>query len=139
MTNREKILYLKRYVWLDRRINTRINEIEKWRSRIGKITATLSDMPGGGGSIYKNGDIAIIDKIVDISRQIDQDIDELIIIKEEIESFIGALNNETLKTLMEYRYIDGQSFEWIAAEMYYSWRWIHKLHKRALEEIQIGQ
>ena len=70
--NREKIIYLKQYVILDRKIDRMIAEAERLRARLGKLTPTLSDMPGGGGSIYKSADIAIIDKIVDLEVEINQ-------------------------------------------------------------------
>ena len=137
VSNKDKIKYLKRYKWLDRRINSKFNELEIWRSRLGKLTPTFSNMPGGGGSVYKSKDLDLIDKIVDIEAEIDREIDELVDLKEEIEAAISSLKDEKEKTLMEYRYLSGMTFEWIASEMHYSWRWIHKLHKQALANMEI--
>ena len=33
LSNREKIRYLKQYVWLDRRINSRLEEVALWWKR----------------------------------------------------------------------------------------------------------
>ena len=139
VSNREKIIYLKRYKWLDRRINSKLNQLEVWRSRLGKLTPTLSEMPGGGGSIYKSKDLDLIDKIVDIEDELDKEIDELILIKDQIRDAINSLDDDREKTLMQYRYIDGMKFEWIASTMEYHWRSIHKIHVRALNKIKIGQ
>lgn len=139
VSNKDKIKYLKRYKWLDRRINSKLNELEVWRSRLGKLTPTLSNMPGGGGSIYKSKDLDLIDKIVDIEAELDKEIDELILIKDEIRNAINSLDDDSEKTLMQYRYIDGMKFEWIASTMEYHWRSVHKIHVRALSKIQIGQ
>ena len=139
MSNREKINYLKRYVWLDKRIDKKLEMLSEWRSRLGKIGPVISNIPGGGGSIYKSKDLDLIDKIVDIEAQLDKEIDELVDLKEEIEAAINGLKDEKEKTLMEYRYLSGMTFEWIASEMHYHWRSVHKIHVTALSKLQIGQ
>lgn len=139
ISTREKIIYLKQYVILDRKIDRMIAEAERLRARLGKLTPTLSDMPGGGGSIYKSADIAIIDKIVDLEAEINQKIDRVIDLKREIEQLIDSIDDEREKLLMSYRYLDGMTFEWIASEMHYHWRSVHKIHVRALSKIIIGQ
>lgn len=138
ISNREKIIYLKQYVILDKKIDRMIAEAERLRARLGKLTPTLSDMPGGGGSIYKSADIAIIDKIVDLEAEINQKIDRVIDLKREIERIIDSIDDEREKLLMQYRYLDGMTFEWIASTMHYHWRSVHKIHVRALSKIQLG-
>lgn len=139
ISNREKIIYLKQYVILDRKIDRMLAEAERLRARIGRLTPTLNDMPGGGGSIYKSCDLDIINKIVDLETEINQKIDRVIDLKREIEQLIGSIDDEREKLLMSYRYLDGMTFEWIASEMHYHWRYVHKLHVRALGKIKIGQ
>lgn len=138
ISNREKIIYLKQYVILDRKIDRMLAEAERIRSRLGKLTPTLSDMPGGGGSIYKSADIALIDKIVDLEAEINRRIDRVIDLKREIEQLIDSIDDEREKLLMSYRYLDGMTFEWIASEMHYHWRSVHKIHVRALSKIMNG-
>ena len=137
VSNREKINYLKRYVWLDKRIDKKLEMLSEWRSRLGKIGPVISNIPGGGGSIYKSKDLDLIDKIVDIEAQLNKEIDELVDLKEEIKAAINGLKDEKEKTLMEYRYLGGMTFEWIASEMHYSWRHTHRLHKSALGKLKI--
>lgn len=36
---KEKINYLKRYIWLDRRINKKLEQLTEWRSRLGKLVS----------------------------------------------------------------------------------------------------
>ena len=138
VSNREKIKYLKQYAILDKKIDRLIAEAERMRSRLGKLTPTLSDMPGGGGSIYKSADIALIDKIVDIEAEINEKIDRAIDLRMKIQQMIDDIDDEREKLLMQYRYLDGMTFEWIASEMKYHWRSVHKIHVRALGKIQIG-
>jgi DNA-directed RNA polymerase specialized sigma subunit len=138
VSNRDKIIYLKQYVWLNKEIDRKVAEIDRWRSRLGKITATLSDMPGGGGSIYKNVDTDIIVKITDLDDEINASIDRLIALRGEIEGLISSITDPRERLLLQFRYIDGKQFEVIAAEMFYNWRWVHRLHSRALAKIEIG-
>jgi len=62
----------------------------------------------------------------------------LSVITDEIEK----LPNETEKTLLMLRYINGKTFEQVAVEMGYSWRHTLRLHGQALahfmEEKEIG-
>lgn len=139
ISNREKIIYLKQYIILDRKIDRMIADLDRQRSRLGKLTPTLSDIPGGGGSIYKSADIALIDKIVDLEAEINRKIDRVIDLKRKIEQLIDSIDDEREKLLMSYRYLDGMTFEWIAGEMYYSWKQIHRLHSKALAKINIWE
>ncbi|MCK9328178.1 MAG: hypothetical protein M0P69_21960 [Bacteroidales bacterium] len=81
--------------------------------------------------------MTLIDKIVDMEQEINREIDRLIDIRREIGLVISAAKNHQEKLLLEYRYLDGKTFEWIAAEMHYHWQWIHRLHKRALSNLEI--
>ncbi len=139
INNRDKIIYLKQYIILDRKIDRMIADLERLRGKLGKLTPTLSDIPSGGGSIYKSVDIALIDKIVDLEAEINHKIDRVIDLKREIEQLIESIDDEREKLLMSYRYLDGMTFEWIASEMCYHWRYVHKLHVRALSKIKLGQ
>ena len=53
----------------------------------------------------------------------------------EIYASIDLLDDEMLKLIMVMHYVNLKSWEQIAAETGYSWRWIHKLHSKALEII----
>ena len=139
ISNREKIIYLKQYIILDRKIDRMITDLERQRSRLGKLTPTLSDMPGGGGSIYKSNDLDIINKIIDLEAEINRKIDRVIDLKHRIEQLIDSIDDEREKLLMSYRYLDGMTFEWIASEMHYSWKQIHRLHSKALAKINIWE
>ena len=139
ISNRDKIIYLKQYIVLDQEIDRMIADLERLRVRVGKLTPTLSDMPGGGGSIYKSSDLDIINKIIDLEAEINRKIDRVIDLKHKIEQLIDSIDDEREKLLMSYRYLDGRTFEWIASEMEYHWRSVHKIHVRALSKINIGQ
>jgi DNA-directed RNA polymerase specialized sigma subunit len=137
MTNKDKIKYLKRYVWLNKKIDRKYAEIERWRTMLEKVTAQYTSQPKGGGSIYGKTE-EILAKIVDLEKEIDADVDRLISIRDNIKAIIEAVEDDRERLLLQYRYLDGKTFEKIAVEMNYSWRQIHRLHSRALTNLKMS-
>ncbi len=136
MTNKDKIKYLKRYINLDREIDRKLEEVARLRSKLTRVTEVYSTEPRGGGTIYGKTE-EILAKIVDLEKEIDADVDRLIEVRDSIKSIIEAVENDRERLLLQYRYLDGKTFEWIAAEMNLSWQWVHKLHSKALAKINL--
>lgn len=137
MTNKDKIKYLKRYINLDREIDRKLEEVSRLRSKLTRVTQVLTAEPRGGGTIYGKTE-EIIAKIVDLENEIDADIDRLISIRDNIKAVIEAVENDRERLLLQYRYLDGWTFEKIAVEMNYSWRQIHRLHSKALTNLKMS-
>lgn len=135
--NREKIAWLKRYNILDRRIQARFNECERLRSVLGKITATLSDMPGGGGSIHKSFDHDTINRIIDLIGEMEQDCNDWVDARLEIKAAIDRMDSALEKELLEKRYLNGWGWIKVCSEMNYEWAQTHRIHGRALQNIRI--
>ena len=134
MTNKDKIKGLKRYINLDREIERKLEEVARLRAKLTKITQVHSTEPRGGGSIYGKTE-EILAKIIDLEKEIDADVDRLISIRDNIKAVIEAVEDDRERLLLQYRYLDGKTFEWIAAKMDLSWQWVHKLHSKALAKI----
>ena len=134
--NELKIRYLSRYRRLNERIDRLLEEQSRWRERALKITPTLSQAPGGGesGSPIERP----MDKVLEIDVEINREIDELQIVRQEIRAALNQLEDENLKLLMEYRYIDGLTWEQVAEKMHYSWRHTCRLHGEALAKINMS-
>lgn len=133
--NEQKIRYLSRYRRLNARIDRLLEEKSRWRERALKITPTLSQAPGGGGSgspIERP-----MDKVLEIDEEINREIDTLQTIRQEIRETLNQLEDESLKLLMEYRYIDGMTWEQVAVKMHYSYMQICRLHGKALKTIML--
>lgn len=90
-------------------------------------------MPRGGGNTRE----AWYARLADLSREIDEEIDRFVGMRQDIEVAIGSVEDRTLQTLLRYRYINGMTWERIAVEMNYAYRWILKLHGNALSKIDI--
>ena len=137
MTNKDKIKYLKRYITLDREIEHKLREIDHWRAKLTRIMPVYTTEPKGGGSIRGKTE-NIIAKIVDLEKEIDADIDRLVAIRDGIKTIIEAVEDDRERLLLQYRYLDGKTFEKIAVEMNYSWRQIHRLHSKALTNVMMS-
>ena len=133
--NAEKIKYLSRYIPLSGRINRMLEEQYRWKCLAMKVTQNFSPTPGGGesGSPIERP----MDKVLEIDEEINREIDELQTVRQEIRAALNQLEDESLKLLMEYRYIDGLTWERIAEKMHYSRQWVTSLHGRALAQIKI--
>ena len=133
--NEQKIRYLSRYRRLNQRIDRLLEEQSRWRERALKITPTLSQAPGGGesGSPIERP----MDKVDELERKITQAIDELADIRMEIEAVLGQLEDDTLRELMEHRYIDGLTWEQIAKKLHYSYVHTCRRHGEALNKIML--
>ena len=132
MTNQEKKEYLLGYQRLNQRINRLLLEQQQWRELATRVSPNLSGMPRGGG---EGGTQGTISKIIDLETEINAEIDKLVDKRKEIESIIRAVEDSTLRTLLEYRYINGKKWEEIALMMGYDYRWILRLHGRALNAV----
>jgi RinA family phage transcriptional activator len=137
VTNRDKIKCLKRYINLDREIDRKLEEVARLRSKLTRVTEVFTAEPRGGGSIYGKTE-EILAKIVDLEKEIDADVDRLVAVRDSIKSIIEAVEDDRERLLLQYRYLDGRTFEWIAAKMNYSWRQIHRLHSQALTNLKMS-
>ena len=135
--NQNKIKYLKRYINLDREIERKLEEVARLRSKLTRVTEVYSTEPRGGGTIYGKTE-EILAKIVDLENEIDADIDRLVAIRDGIKTIIEAVEDDRERLLLQYRYLDGKTFEKIAVEMNYSWRQIHRLHSKALTNLKMS-
>lgn len=66
-----------------------------------------------GTGRWGNGDRVAdaVEKIMGIEEEINADVDRLISIRVEVEKAIKSVPDETLRTLLELRYIDGMTWE----------------------------
>jgi RinA family phage transcriptional activator len=136
-TNKDKIKYLKRYITIDREIDRKLEEVGRLRSKLTRITQVLTAEPRGGGTIYGKTE-EILAKIVDLEKEIDADVDRLIEVRDSIKSIIEAVEDDRERLLLQYRYLDGRTFEEIAVQMHYSWRQTHRLHSQALTNVTMS-
>ena len=77
----------------------------------------------------------IMTKIIDIDRDIDRDIDELVDFKAEVWEKLDKIADERYKRILWLRYADRKTWRYIALELNFTIRYIHKMHLKALAEL----
>ena len=126
--------YLSRAYWLDKKINSKLNQIKYLEDLATKCTSIITDTPQKSNSSDSKIDNAVA-KIVDLQSEINADIDKLIDAKREIAETINAVENDEYQAILEKRYLCFMKWEDIALEMKYSIHHLYKLHNRALNKI----
>lgn len=139
MTDKEKIGYLKRYSALMREFDHKWSLLEQLQSRQGKITASYEPRLGtGGGSIYHNFDEDLIIKIVDLRDDALATMDQALDVREELCPVINQLDTDELPyEVCALRYLYGWNWDRIADALELCPAYIHRLHKKALAQLEV--
>ena len=125
--------YLKQAFYLDKRINSKLEQVESLNALATKATSTLSDMPKSPNRGSSKLEDTIV-KIIDLQEEINRDIDKLVDLKKEIANSIFELKDKEEQTVLEKRYLCYETWEKIAVDMNYDIRHIHRLHNLGLKE-----
>lgn len=105
-----------------------------WESRAQRVTASFSFTAAGG-----KGEDRIqraTDSLVELRAMLYDKLLDSTEIRLEIERCLASIKDDRLRLLMEYRYINGLTWEQVAETMHCEYRWILRLHKRALALIE---
>jgi enoyl reductase-like protein len=117
---------------LDRRIGSKLEQIQSLRELAMKANAVLSNMPSNATKNFHRMENAIA-KMVDLETEINTDIIALVNLKKSIISAIKSVNNPEFQTLLELRYLSFKSWEEIAVDLHYSIHYLYKKHGDALD------
>lgn len=108
-------------------------DIETYRSEAENTTQAINGLPHGSAITDKVGNITakIVDRTSDalLEREIATDK------RKKISNVIRQVNDERYMRVLFERYIKGEKWEQIAVNMGYDYRYILKLHGRALQEV----
>lgn len=132
MTTEEVKTWLRSYRYLKNEVERLEEELAEWRSKAEKMTRELSGMPSGSGGGDKVP--ACVEKIWELERKLSAKLSDMVEQRQAIERAIESLPDKK-KQLMRYRYIDGMKWEKVAVEMNMEYRWVLRIHGRALQEI----
>ena len=120
--------YLQQYRYLDQDINRKMLERESWEGRINNMASVCQTEK------TDKGESQIIKQIQTLDKQIQDDTKKLIQLRNEIREKVNSIQDDTLRLLIEYHYINGNTLEQIAYKMNYSYVHICRLHKQALHQ-----
>lgn len=108
-----------------------IKELERFNKEYETLVK-LNSIVGNGNTNYED---AARKEISDEKIRLCRMVSRLIKDKRYIEDKIDSLDNGTYALLLKYRYIDGYSWEDITELLDYSWRNVHYMHNKALDNI----
>lgn len=127
--------YLSQARNIDRRINDKVAHVSQLRDMAMNVSAVISDMPRSPSPNNQRME-NIIARLTDTEEEINADIDRLVSLKLEIMNTIWQVADENAQMVLERRYHSFKSWEDIAADMSVSIRWVHKIHVKALDDIE---
>ena len=109
-------------------------QVERLRGLATKSMAIIRMDPGGGSG---NGDFMenTIIKIVDMEKEISEEINRLVDLKREIAGVIGQVGDPDLQTLLEMRYLCYRDWPEIMENLHRSSSTMFYMHRKAMEKI----
>ena len=126
--------YLNQAYWLDRRIDSKLEQLSALRDTATKTTAVMDgEVVSHTRNVHSLQDV--IAKIIDMQEEINSDIDALVDLKRDIMRTIKGIENPEYQTLLELRYLCFKRWEEISVVMNYNLRHIYRLHDEALEKV----
>ena len=136
----DKINYLCRY-------HNLIEKIEKKKEYIAFCNERAGSIPGPSyGERINNPSpshdapfVKWVYRAIDAEEELKRLEDKAKNAKQEIETAIAKLEDETLQMILIYRYIDWLTWSEIASKVYYSDKTVRRKHDLALELLEIDQ
>lgn len=123
------------WVW-QKQLEADLQMLQDLKDLAEQITPVYSLAPGGGGGGDGDKIGGAVAKLVDLDKDIQNDIKMLTEALAATRALIKMLDDEKLQLILFKRYLNYQRWEVIAADLGYSWRGIHKLHSKALQELK---
>ena len=126
--------YLNQLIAMDNAINRKQQRLATLRDVAMNTTPNYAD-EAVQRTREKNPLENIMSKIVDLDREIDEDIDALVDFKAEVWEKLDKIADERYKRILWLRYADRKTWRYIALELNFTIRYIHKMHLKALAQL----
>ena len=130
--------YLNQAYWLDRRIDSKLEQLSALRDTATKTTAVMDgEVVSHTRNVHSLQDV--IAKIIDMQEEINGDIDALVDLKRDIMQTIREIEDPEAQTVLELRYLCFKRWEEISVIMNYSVRRVYQIHDEALEKLPVPE
>ena len=113
----------------EREITRLEEEICRWESRAPKRAGSYSHAPSHRGDDRIQ---SAIDEIVELRNLLYDRLVDATELRRKIAQAVKSIPEQRLRLLLEYRYIDGWTWEEVATALTLDYRWTLRLHDRAL-------
>jgi hypothetical protein len=132
MTKKE---YLNQAYWLDRRIDSKLEQLSALKDMATRTTSVMSgEVVSHTRNVSSMQDVIV--KIITMENEVNADIDRLVDLKAEIASVISQVRNESYRLILEKRYLCFQTWAQIGADLHYTRRWLLTKHERAVDIVE---
>lgn len=129
--------FLNKIRHIDMMIDCKCEQIANLRHRLTSISSPMANL---GDRVQATLDpdkfTNTISKIIDMEKEVNDDIDKLVDLKCAARKAIEQLDDDVEKMVLYKRYFNNKTFEQISVEMNYSWRRIHQVHGNALKKLE---
>ena len=130
--------YLRQAYRLNELIDSRITELERLRDYSTRLTSCSFEGERVSKSRSTEAPFArIIEKIVDLEKVINRDIDCYVDLKTEMNAAIDRVSNVDERLLLRYRYLNNYNWDDIAQLLNVSGRTVHRIHSTALYNFSV--
>lgn len=130
--------YLMQARHLNELINSHIKELEQLRLILTSVPSIdFSKEKVQGGKLPGDKISNIIAKIVDLEKQIKDEIDRFVDLKKEIHDAIEAVKNPKERLVLRCRYIEFLTWREIAERTNYSIKQVYRIHSQALKNVVV--
>lgn len=130
MNAKEYLLQVRK---LEHLISIKKEEIQRLRLTLGYKTVRYDiERVSGGKPVSASETIA---RIVDYETELEKDVRRYIETKSDVLKTIDQLSDERYISVLYKRYFEFKRFEEISVDMNYHYRWVLKLHGKALLEV----
>lgn len=123
--------FLEQVRYVDRAIDSKLEQVERLRSESTKATSLVSDMPRSSSPNLQRLEDTII-KIIDLEHEINRDIDRLVDLKNAARVSINAMTSPEERLVLELRYLCYKTWPEIAETMGVSESTVYRTHGLAL-------
>lgn len=134
MTINDVKVILQGAFYYQKEYDTSIEKAERLRSMLERATPLYSQVPGGGGVSDKIGNG--VASLVALKETVDENVKALKMEIEQITAIINGVPEHNYRVILQKRYLNFDKWEKICADLDYSWRHTHRLHKQALYAVR---
>lgn len=135
MDYNEKIAFLRRYRDAQRTMRRLLEELAQLRAEAASVSAALSGMPSGGGD--GQAIPRAVERIADAESRLASAYGTALAERSRVKDAIDTVPDPLRRGILIRRYILGQRWERVAADLDRDLRWVLRLHHRAVEDLTI--
>lgn len=135
MTYNEKIAFLRRYRDAQRTMRRLLEELQQLQAEATSVSQALSGMPSGGGD--GQAIPRAVERIADAESRLVSAYGAALAECSRVKDAIDTVPDPLRRDILTSRYILGQRWERIAADIDRDLRWVLRLHHRAVDELTI--